>query len=617
MALSGEMNGAIQTSGYHFFVRWSASQSIENNTSSVYVQWGVRKTSYDSSDYNSAAKLTCQTGGTTHYDGIPKNWNGNNGWDMRTKSVGFEYVYYSTTVTVAHAADGTGSLYLYGQFNASNGLGHITWPTVTLSQTVTLDTIPRASQIGATDANVGAVSMVTVARKSAAYSHSIQYAFGTLSGYLTAEGDVSASEVKLTEVSVAFAVPAAFYAQIPNAKSGVCTLTCTTYSGAVQIGAAQSCTFTVTAAESVCAPAVSGAVVDANEVTRALTGDANRLVRYFSTALCTIMATAQNGASIVSQSIAGTAVSGTTRSIASVETGTFLFSAADSRGYTGSATVTKGMVDYVRLTCDGTASRTAPTADTATLNLSGNFFNASFGAAANTLTVSYMVNGGNAVAVTPVNSGNTWSASIWLSGLAYTSAHTITVTAADRLTTVTRTITLNRGVPVFDWGKDDMQIHVPLGLPGGLDAAGKRTLLDFIYPVGSYYWSANATSPDILFGGIWAQVKDRFVLAAGDAYQVNTTGGEAAHGLTIDEMPSHGKHLWPSYLEDVISDTSPGAAIGRYLPTASMAAYSSVTRGWIDWNAGEFYPSGCYMGGSAAHNNMPPYIVAYCWQRTA
>ena len=64
-------------------------------------------------------------------------------------------------------------------------------------------------------------------------------------------------------------------------------------------------------------------------------------------------------------------------------------------------------------------------------------------------------------------------------------------------------------------------------------------LLDKLYPVGCIYQSAKATSPAELFGGTWEQIKDRFILAAGDTYAAGSTGGEATHTLTVNEMPRH------------------------------------------------------------------------------
>ncbi len=47
------------------------------------------------------------------------------------------------------------------------------------------------------------------------------------------------------------------------------------------------------------------------------------------------------------------------------------------------------------------------------------------------------------------------------------------------------------------------------------------TSLDFnqIYPIGSIYLSVSSTDPSLLFGGVWEQIKDRFLLGAGDTYK--------------------------------------------------------------------------------------------------
>lgn len=125
-------------------------------------------------------------------------------------------------------------------------------------------------------------------------------------------------------------------------------------------------------------------------------------------------------------------------------------------------------------------------------------------------------------------------------------------------------------------------------------------LLDYIYPVGSYYWSSNSINPGTVFGGTWEQVKDKFVLAAGDDHVINETGGEETHTLTEQEMPYHehttckwgGRFAWGG-----VDSTMFGSGSGY------QTELNHVVTG------------GC--GGSQAHNNMPPYIVAYCWNRIA
>ena len=63
------------------------------------------------------------------------------------------------------------------------------------------------------------------------------------------------------------------------------------------------------------------------------------------------------------------------------------------------------------------------------------------------------------------------------------------------------------------------------------------------YPVGSIYLSVNSTNPGTIFGGTWEQIKDRFLLACGSTYSNGSTGGEAKHTLTTNEMPSHSHAL--------------------------------------------------------------------------
>lgn len=135
-------------------------------------------------------------------------------------------------------------------------------------------------------------------------------------------------------------------------------------------------------------------------------------------------------------------------------------------------------------------------------------------------------------------------------------------------------------------------------IPMNTDA---RSIVDMIYPIGSYYWSSNATNPSSIFGGAWEQVKDRFVLAAGDTYAAGSTGGEASHTLSIDEMPWH-DHDLRNVLVNSLNGTQVNVGSG-----GGIISFSSV-EGINKTNA---------TGRSQPHNNMPPYIVAYCWHRTA
>lgn len=121
-----------------------------------------------------------------------------------------------------------------------------------------------------------------------------------------------------------------------------------------------------------------------------------------------------------------------------------------------------------------------------------------------------------------------------------------------------------------------------------------------IYPVGSIYLSVNETDPGTLFGGTWQRIKDTFLLAAGDSYAAGTKGGEATHTLTVDEMPSHNHNL-----------KGASTAVSDYFG-GSTNDYGLTSRG-TEQNEAVL----TFVGGSQPHNNMPPYLAVYVWQRIA
>lgn len=153
----------------------------------------------------------------------------------------------------------------------------------------------------------------------------------------------------------------------------------------------------------------------------------------------------------------------------------------------------------------------------------------------------------------------------------------------------------------------------------------KATVIDVIYPVGSIYMSMSATNPATLFGvGTWARISQgRMLLGADDStYKAGATGGEATHTLTANEMPAHshgistsGDHSHKFYgADDNNGNTSEGAGMGM---DTGGNGYMSRNMIYYTANAGAHTHTISNSGGGAAHNNMPPYLVCYMWQRTA
>lgn len=318
---------------------------------------------------------------------------------------------------------------------------------------------PAASTISCTTANIGSNPTITISRASSSFTHSVSYAFGSL------KGDIA---IKTNATSITnWTIPEEFYAQIPNAKTGKGTLTCITYNGSTPIGDPTTCELSVTTDETKCKPTVKGTVVDTNSKTVAVTGDSNILVRYCSTASCTIAVTLnKNAGSIKTKTINNVAVT-STRVISNVETGTFDFYAQDSREYHNSDKVVKTLIPYVKLTSDATIARTDPTSGRATLTIEGNYFNGSFGATNNTLEVKYRQGSSDPyTTATPTITNHTYSAVVSLENLDYTKSFNFEVVVADKLSSVPKKLTLQKGIPVFDWGEDDFNFNVPVTING-------------------------------------------------------------------------------------------------------------------------------------------------------
>lgn len=182
------------------------------------------------------------------------------------------------------------------------------------------------------------------------------------------------------------------------------------------------------------------------------------------------------------------------------------------------------------------------------------------------------------------------------------------VGASDDVTGVTiavpitkKIIRVQSGIVSVDLEMDIANASGYSGSTGGGGLGGGISLED-VYPVGAIYMSAAATNPGTLFGfGTWEQIKDVFLLAAGDTYAGGSTGGEASHVLAEDELPAHRhKIAYPN-----ASGEYGDAAIG-------YPANSGTKKTWL----AEMCKTES-VGGGEAHNNMPPYLAVYAWKRTA
>jgi len=131
----------------------------------------------------------------------------------------------------------------------------------------------------------------------------------------------------------------------------------------------------------------------------------------------------------------------------------------------------------------------------------------------------------------------------------------------------------------------------------------KTEILAKTYPVGAIYISTDSTSPASLFGGTWEQIKDKFLLSAGDVYSAGTTGGNAQHNHLLE-----GFAKMTSYDNDIR---------WKYKSTEYYSTnwrVSAVSHGASENTTNE----GIELGGSTeVKSNMPPYLTVYMWKRIA
>lgn len=123
------------------------------------------------------------------------------------------------------------------------------------------------------------------------------------------------------------------------------------------------------------------------------------------------------------------------------------------------------------------------------------------------------------------------------------------------------------------------------------------------HPVGSLYISENPTSPAELYGGTWEQIKDSFILAAGDTYPAGSTGGSATKTIARTNLPNESINVKTLYTKG-----SEGSAFDVI----------SITYEHSD-GSGNFSHTGKTdpLGNGTPLNILPPYYSVYIWRRVA
>ena len=457
---SGKISKKI--TGREYYISWSSVANVENNTSTITCEHYLKNdNSYslrvgggtisscsvgtDYKEYTSPAIYT--DGGQTHHLG-------------------------TTTHTVAHNSDGSKSVSIQGSYAISATLSGTWYATLDASGTAVLDKIPRQATLDS------APNFEDIDNPKITYTNEAGNSVDSLQACIAdANGEtvyVSYRNISKTGSSYTFnltdAERNALRNAIPNDNSMTVKFYVKCVIGSKIYYSSLAKTFTIVNAN----PTFNPTITDINTETTALTGDSSKLIRYYSDVNITTGASAVKGAKLVSQKVmnGGKSITTASGSITDVESGTFTFTATDSRGNTTTQKIEKNIVNYIKLTLN-ISNKTPDASGNFTFTVNGNYFDGSFGVKSNSLTVKYRycVKGDednfSEWADMNISPGyGTYSATAELSGLDYQTTYTFQARAYDLLETVDRERAI-KATPVFDWSEDDFNFNVPVSMSAG------------------------------------------------------------------------------------------------------------------------------------------------------
>lgn len=493
----------------------SFSQSFTSYDYKVIVEWSSKATTSTNSSVITADVYldVVYTLRTSQHDGSKMTINGvEYAFTSPTINADGEKVHIATITSnaITHDSDGNKSVKIVCDYAVNATISGTYYGTVSASDTVDLDLIPRqATLTSAENFNDEGNPTITYSNPAGSAVSALQAAIYSNDG---STAYAAYRNVTKTATSYTFSLTTAernaLRNAIPNSKSmSVRFYLRTTISGTNYYSYITK-TLTITNAN----PTISPTIQDTNSTTLALTGSADTIVKYFSNAAITIGAAAVKGATLESQkaSCGGKSITSASGTLNAVESGTFVFTAKDSRNNSTTKTVNKTFVDYVKLTANFKPQITVD--GVITFTVSGNYFNGSFGSVANTLNAYYRYKAedgeyGDWVELAPSVYSGTYSSqvSFTIPDFNYKNTYTFQVKANDKLMSLAEKEYIVSALPVFDWSKEDFKFNVPALDENGNTLRGIQTVKKEITTnsSGNYSTGISATEYILLGASAW------------------------------------------------------------------------------------------------------------------
>lgn len=606
-------NGATLT--YYIEAKLN-SQSVDNNQSVCDTRARTVFSGYSMTSYN--VHMSCT--GCAPYDG-----NNSTIYSFGTRTV------LTGSVPINHNANGTGSLSMRGACTGNLGMN------IHPSGSIDLPTIPRNSSI--------TVFNNFTIEDGFSFTYKDELASKTLT--LTCKiSDTSiltktyTSSVGSHTDSITFTaaqLTTIYGAVASNSKTAEFTLSLST-SG---ITTASTATATGTLKASVNSPSVSGVTIsETGSISSAGVAD-NQVMRYLSKKVLRASASAQHGATVSSVRVVNDQVSANmtynssvgkyvSTEMSNLVTGAFVVTVTDSRGFTASTTLTCDVLDYTYPTITNVVfDRTSNIQDSGYVQATGTFWNKRVNEttpASVTLSAGIVITGG----------GTTVTRTVSYTGIPSTTSLSWNIEALFADGTLLRNQTYTCTVTVTDQYGQTATYTVQLGLAKRALWLGKYTIKAEgivgehwigLYKVGDIFLTLNTENPADRFGGTWQLISTgRFLLGSDSTvdsetgeidtetgtYKAGDTGGESTVTLDTSQIPAH--------THDV-TGTATELAYGlfAYNRSPQQGNYNPAATSWQASNSNMHIDTltARSTGGSLAHNNMPPYLVCYIWQKTA
>lgn len=450
--LSGSFNTTAY-SGRYLTLSWTATQDIAKNQSTI--SWWLKGAGGSTTNYYMAGNFKVVIDGATVYESsgrIPLY----NGTEVA-----------NGTKTITHTSTGSRS------FSASAEAGiYTTAVNCSGSGSWELKSIPRAATITSAP-NFNDEQNLTVALSNPA-GNAVD-ALDIALSWETGKDNIAYRAVSKTATSYTFSFTTAERTLLQNAittgYSRTIEVHLRTTIGGVKYWSTKQIVLSLINAT----PTVAPVVIDTGSASTKYTGNNTSIINGYNVVNCSINAVAKKGATIKRVWIrnGSTTNEGTTGSYScqfnNTTDGNFYFNAEDSRGNriaNAPYLVSRSLIAWFKPSITFVRNNMS-TGGAYTISAKGSFYNGSFGATANTLTVQYnwRVSGGSWSGWTNMSvskSGNTYTASASKSGLDYQTTYEVQVRAYDVIGADSKYIVYTNvesvsSIPVFDWGKSDFK----------------------------------------------------------------------------------------------------------------------------------------------------------------